>query len=138
MVPAGVSSFVSSQTSGLRSYNIINIAVHAFLCTLLFMLYLDNISYFRCRETRRALNVKGSEGGGCRWAWGGGIAGEPWGYSTVGAPSISPPSPGVLGPHLYPQRVWMVPPPPQRNRSQGRGSGYGTKIACSYLTPSVI
>ena len=33
-------------------------------------------------------------------SWGG-IAGEPWGYSTVGAPSISPPSPGVLWPRLY-------------------------------------
>ena len=127
MVPAGVSSFVSSQTSGLRSYNIINIAVHAFLCTLLFMLYLDNISYFRCRETRRALNVKGSEGGGCRWAWGG-IAGEPWGYSTVGAPSISPPSPGVLGPHLYPQRVWMVPPLPKGIGLRGGAVGMGLRL----------
>ena len=58
----GQRSFVSSQTSGLHSYNIISIAVPAFLCTSLFMLYLVNISYFCCRETKRALNAKGSEG----------------------------------------------------------------------------
>ena len=85
MVPADVSSFVSSQTSGLHGYNIISIAVPAFLCTSLFMLYLVNISYFRCRETKRALNAKGSEGGGCRWAWGGRSALLPWGVNCWGA-----------------------------------------------------
>ena len=137
MVPAGVSSFVSSQTSGLRGYNITNIAVPAFLCTLLFMLYLDNISYFRCREARRALNAKGSKGGGWRGAWGGkecspSLGGELLGshgvIAQLGLPALAPQAQGFYGLVCTSRGYGWCRPLPKGMSLRGGAAGMGLRL----------
>ena len=68
MVPAGASSFVSSQTSGLRGYNFINIAVcismysPVHVCIwITFALSQEGIKCIKCEEVREV--VAGGLGG---------------------------------------------------------------------------
>ena len=71
---------------------------------------------------------------------GGELLGSHGVIAQLGLPALAPPPP----PKPRGFMATSVPPggmdgaaPPQGNGSQGRGSGYGTKIACSYLPPSV-